>query len=271
MDSPLKTYECIYCKKKAKCKFCSRCKIASYCSRECQVAHWPTHKDQCQETAPVITKLHKRLQSIFLHSDLTTEHKRIKLLDLFMNRAGYIRHFHFDTPDSEFEMNTYSDIDNLCTYEYSAKIPFERGYFVSVGDQKYYYRITNDDWNLYNNILDDTAQQFASTTGNGDIVLESNIYARFMDDIFGRSFSSKDELTKVALHMINKRVHLEGKSKREKYTNLIRKMLIVQQGCIYGDQEKKLKRYLRDGKRASIEPPYFFYFTLSDDFADLFE
>jgi uncharacterized paraquat-inducible protein A len=29
-------------------KDCSRCKIAQYCSRECQLAHWPNHKEYCK-------------------------------------------------------------------------------------------------------------------------------------------------------------------------------------------------------------------------------
>ena len=26
---------------------CSGCRMTRYCSRECQVAHWPTHRDNC--------------------------------------------------------------------------------------------------------------------------------------------------------------------------------------------------------------------------------
>jgi len=31
--------------------FCSRCKVARYCSPDCQRAHWPTHKQTCQQLA----------------------------------------------------------------------------------------------------------------------------------------------------------------------------------------------------------------------------
>ena len=36
-------------------KICERCRMAVYCSRECQVSHWPMHKKECNE--------HKHLSS----------------------------------------------------------------------------------------------------------------------------------------------------------------------------------------------------------------
>ena len=48
-------YECIVCKKTdaeadgGKLKSCSRCKRVRYCSRECQVKDWKTHKKFCKE------------------------------------------------------------------------------------------------------------------------------------------------------------------------------------------------------------------------------
>jgi hypothetical protein len=34
---------------------CMRCKSMGYCSRECQVKHWPVHKMQCIDSDPVGT------------------------------------------------------------------------------------------------------------------------------------------------------------------------------------------------------------------------
>lgn len=38
---------CRTCAKTASFKLCSRCQIARYCSRECQLQDWPTHKQTC--------------------------------------------------------------------------------------------------------------------------------------------------------------------------------------------------------------------------------
>mmetsp|Transcript_17567 Transcript_17567/g.42628 ORF Transcript_17567/g.42628 Transcript_17567/m.42628 type:complete len:203 (-) Transcript_17567:293-901(-) len=43
---------CAACEKKlAVMKRCTRCRCTYYCSRECQVQHWSTHKAECSQTA----------------------------------------------------------------------------------------------------------------------------------------------------------------------------------------------------------------------------
>lgn len=41
---------CPNCFSKIATKTCSRCKNIKYCSKECQVAHWSTHKTHCIES-----------------------------------------------------------------------------------------------------------------------------------------------------------------------------------------------------------------------------
>ena len=40
-------YHCRQVKKRSLLMVCSRCRIYQYCSRECQNAHWPEHKRDC--------------------------------------------------------------------------------------------------------------------------------------------------------------------------------------------------------------------------------
>ena len=37
-------------------KYCSRCRSVVYCSRECQVAHWTTHKPECDIDCAIIAR-----------------------------------------------------------------------------------------------------------------------------------------------------------------------------------------------------------------------
>ena len=46
----LKTGKCYHCKiekERVALSVCSRCMITQYCSRECQVANWPEHEEDC--------------------------------------------------------------------------------------------------------------------------------------------------------------------------------------------------------------------------------
>jgi len=42
-------YGCHKAKERVALSVCSRCMITQYCSRECQVAHWPEHNEKCDD------------------------------------------------------------------------------------------------------------------------------------------------------------------------------------------------------------------------------
>ena len=42
---------CLCCLKEVEgCSRCSQCRTALYCNRECQLKHWPVHKNICQDS-----------------------------------------------------------------------------------------------------------------------------------------------------------------------------------------------------------------------------
>ena len=50
IDSHSKKY-CLCCLKEVEgSSRCSQCRTALYCSRECQLKHWPVHKNICQDS-----------------------------------------------------------------------------------------------------------------------------------------------------------------------------------------------------------------------------
>ena len=40
-------FGCGQMKERASLSACSRCMVSTYCSRDCQVAHWPVHRQHC--------------------------------------------------------------------------------------------------------------------------------------------------------------------------------------------------------------------------------
>ena len=42
---------CLYCLKAVEGSMrCSQCRTALYCNRDCQLKHWPVHKNSCQDS-----------------------------------------------------------------------------------------------------------------------------------------------------------------------------------------------------------------------------
>ena len=54
------TNSCAYCgtheNNDTKLKTCNACKMVRYCSRDCQVSHWPQHKEACKKHAELFEK-----------------------------------------------------------------------------------------------------------------------------------------------------------------------------------------------------------------------
>ena len=49
--SKKKKHTCLFCLKEVKgLQGCSRCGTARYCDRECQLKHWPVHKNTCLDS-----------------------------------------------------------------------------------------------------------------------------------------------------------------------------------------------------------------------------
>lgn len=44
-----KRFPCAVCQKREKTQLCAQCKTTYYCGKECQKAHWPTHKSLCKK------------------------------------------------------------------------------------------------------------------------------------------------------------------------------------------------------------------------------
>ena len=50
-SSKKKKNTCLFCLKEVQgLQGCSRCGTARYCGRECQMKHWPVHKNTCQDS-----------------------------------------------------------------------------------------------------------------------------------------------------------------------------------------------------------------------------
>ncbi|KAJ7713818.1 hypothetical protein B0H16DRAFT_1619956 [Mycena metata] len=77
---------CSSCSKRSGSMRCSRCKITFYCNRECQAAHWSTHKNHCKKVqmSPQKLQLHftagPTVPPITFHEDIPAAFCQQKVL-----------------------------------------------------------------------------------------------------------------------------------------------------------------------------------------------
>jgi len=75
-DQVMNEPKCAVCYKTSEAlKCCARCHCLYYCSRECQVAHFPQHKKDCKL---VLKELYERYNSDSIQTDITTLHMTVK-------------------------------------------------------------------------------------------------------------------------------------------------------------------------------------------------
>ena len=74
-----------------KLRVCSKCEFSHYCSRECQVAHWPKHKETCKQivaheekVAKVLSPAEARIRNLL---ELQWKRKAFMLLNAIVNSA----------------------------------------------------------------------------------------------------------------------------------------------------------------------------------------
>ena len=88
----MSTKICLNCLKDVKDDHrCSKCRAATYCGRECQVAHWPVHKNICVEsnTEDSNLKLSMKAQNHLKQGNYTKAEKLYsKLLDILRSEYG---------------------------------------------------------------------------------------------------------------------------------------------------------------------------------------
>ena len=77
---------CLYCLQVVKGSMrCTRCETALYCGRECQVKHWPVHKNSCEDSndsGDSDKKLQKKAENYLNQGNGIYIYSRLSLLTL---------------------------------------------------------------------------------------------------------------------------------------------------------------------------------------------
>ena len=93
-DSFVQTY-CNFCKKLEVRKKCSTCELVYYCDRNCQLADWSNHKDNCYTVKPDSSEMYKKNLSILqqilnvFHSGLNSQGQKEGSLSTIETKASH--------------------------------------------------------------------------------------------------------------------------------------------------------------------------------------
>ena len=115
---------------------CSRCKQSYYCSRECQIAHWPLHKSFCD---------YNRIQSKKMEKNLDSEETNVYLL-----LQNFVEHAHMFIGSSLLYFMKQEEIRQQppkqililyleFNYNLQSFVPVERPKVVPISDAKEMY------------------------------------------------------------------------------------------------------------------------------------
>lgn len=237
---------CNTCKKFSECKFCSVCKLMPYCSKECQREDWHIHKQICKEIHPLLGVLRRKIASLQSNNhDEKINHAKIILTNIILNSAGYFRHFIFEKDQKDVQLNKFDDFE-LYPFLYYEGAPGKRGLYITYHDGS------------------DEFFEFVEPPMSDEMKL--NIVFNTVKLALNIDLKDRPHMTKVFLKILHDRIVFKSDTKRGKYIEMIRKIILQNQGTILPDQERKLQLYLSDGKKDRIIITPYYEFILDDNF-----
>jgi len=239
---------CNTCKKLTECKFCSVCKLMPYCSKECQKEDWHIHKHFCEKIHPLLGVLRRKIACLKSDSqDDKVKHAKIILTNIILNSAGYFRHFVFEKDQKDVQLNKFDDFE-LYPFIYCEGASGKRGLYIT------YHDGSNEFFEFVEPPMTDE--------------MKLNIIFNTVKMALNITLQNRPHMTKIFLKILHDRIVFKSDTKRDKYIELIRKIILQDQGIILPEQERKLQLYLSSSKKDIIVVHPYYEFILDDNFID---